>query len=163
MASGLSERRTPRARPGCRNEEPIMAESRLADRTPAFWKEVEADYADNKLTLPALCEKHDLTLGEFNYAKLSLGWARRKATPVSRKTLIKRLFGLVDRMTAKLEEDMSNSGEKEVNVLTRLVTTMGRLIEIEGATDKLATPKQTKDMHDIRNKLVQRIEELKRS
>lgn len=76
-----------------------MAESRLADRPPEFWKAVEADYVGGRLRLKEIHQKHDLTPGEFNYAKTELKWKRRKQTPVSRKAILKRLFRLVDRMT----------------------------------------------------------------
>jgi hypothetical protein len=139
-----------------------MAESRLGDRPPAFWQAVEADYFASKLTLLQIRVKHNVTEGEFNHARAELGWKRRYETPASRKTILKRLFRLVDRLTTKLEEEMTTAGEKEVGVLGRLVHTMGKLIEIEDATNRTATPRQTKDMHDIRSKLVARIAELKR-
>jgi len=139
-----------------------MAESRLGDRPAAFWQAVGADYTASRLTLLQIRVKHDVTVGEFNNARKELGWQRRNKAPASRKTILKRLFRLVDRLTTKLEEEMTNAGEKEVGVLGRLVHTMGKLIEIEDATNRTATPKQTKDMHDIRSKLVARIAELKR-
>ena len=139
-----------------------MAESRLADRPAAFWQGVAADYYESKLTLRQIYAKHDVTEGEFNHARKELGWKRRHEMPASRKTILKRLFRLVDRLTTKLEEEMTTAGEKEAGVLSRLVHTMGKLIEIEDATNREATPKQTKDMHDIRSKLVARIAELKR-
>ena len=58
---------------------------------------------------------------------------------------------------------MTTVTETEVNVLGKLVQSMGKLIEIEATTNIKATPRQTKDMHDIRRKLVERIAELKRS
>ena len=140
-----------------------MAESRLGDRSPAFWEAVGYDYAAAELPLRQMLLKHDLTQGEFNYAKSQLGWKRRKTPQVNRKQIIKRLFRLLDRMLAKLEEEMTIAGEKEVNVLGRLVQSMGKLIEIEAATGTSVTPRQTKDMNDIRSKLVARIAELKRN
>jgi hypothetical protein len=140
-----------------------MPESRVTDRPAEFWQAVQVDYTAGRLTLRELYDIHDLTEGEFSYARAQLGWKRRHQTPASRKTILKRLFLLIDRLTATLEKEMTTAGEKEVDVLGRLVTTMGKLIEIESATNRAATPRQTKDMHDIRRKLVERIEELKRN
>ena len=128
-----------------------------------FWERVGIDYAANELTIAQLLDKHDLTQGEFNYARNQRGWTRRSTPQVDRKKIIKRLFALLDRMLAKLETEMKTAGEKEVTVLGRLVQSMGKLIEIETATNLAATPRQTKDMHDIRRKLVERIDELKRN
>ena len=43
-----------------------------------------------------------------------------------------------------------------------LANTLGKLIEIEGSANKQAKPHKTREMQDIREKLVQRIEELRR-
>lgn len=140
-----------------------MAESRRAKRPANFWEQVGIDYAANELTILEILAKHEITQGEFNAAKRRLGWPGRKTPQVNRKLIIKRLFRLLDGMLQKLEAEMTNVGETEVNILSRLVQSMGKLIEIETASNTEATPRQTKDMHDIRRKLVERIENLKRN
>ncbi|HWV02012.1 MAG TPA: hypothetical protein VN109_12670 [Devosia sp.] len=139
-----------------------MADDEFRGRSMAFWESVGIDYAANELTILQIRAKYDLTQGEFTYARQQLKWTRRKTPQVNRKSIIKRLFRLLDRMLEKLEAEMTKVGEQEVNVLGRLVQAMGKLIEIETATDDAATPRTTKDLHDIRRKLVARIEELKR-
>jgi uncharacterized membrane protein YgaE (UPF0421/DUF939 family) len=139
-----------------------MADDEFRGRSMAFWESVGIDYAANELTILQIRAKYDLTQGEFTYARQQLKWPRRKTPQVNRKSIIKRLFRLLDRMLEKLEAEMTKVGEQEVNVLGRLVQAMGKLIEIETATDDAATPRTTKDLHDIRRKLVARIEELKR-
>ena len=139
-----------------------MAESRLADRPAAFWEAVLADYQGTKLKLREILQKHDLTQGEFNHARHELKWPPRKRQPLSRKTLIKRLFQLLEQMILKLETNMEKAGETEAAVLGQLVRSMSKLIEIETATNAATTPRQSKQMNDIRSKLVARIQELKR-
>ena len=140
-----------------------MVVSRLADRPPEFWDSVGKDYYGTNVTILALCQKYDLTIGEFNAAKAQLGWRRRKIKKVSRDLLISRLFRLLDQNIKQLEDQMTATGQKEVMVLNHLANTLGKLIEIETSAGKVGKPRQTKDMHDIRNRLVQRIEELKRN
>ena len=140
-----------------------MTASRLADRTAEFWDDVKFDYESSELHIQQVLAKHDLTLGELNYARLRFDWKRRRVPQVNRKQIIKRLFDLMDRMLKELEGQMTTTGEKEVTILGRLVHSMGKLIDIEAATNTNATPRQTKDMHDIRRKLVERIEDLKRN
>ncbi|MEP7241648.1 MAG: hypothetical protein ABI697_12250 [Devosia sp.] len=140
-----------------------MAESRLGDRLPAFWEAVGKDYYDDQLTLLALCSKHDLTVAEFQQARMAMGWTRRKTRKVSRKLLINRMFKLLDRSIKQLEVTMTTTGYQEVMVLNHLANTLGKLIDIEAGALKLAKPQKAREMHDIRNRLVQRIEELKRA
>jgi hypothetical protein len=140
-----------------------MADGELAGRPASFWETVGIDYAANELTLLQIYRKYEITKGEFDHARQQLRWARRKTPQVNRETIIKRLFRLLDRMLERLEADMKTVGETEVNVLGKLVQSMGKLIEIEAATNTRTTARQTKDMHDIRRKLVERIEELKRA
>lgn len=139
-----------------------MADGEVADRPASFWEQVGIDYHANELTVMQLLEKYELTKGQFNYARLQLGWHRRKTAQVNREQIIKRLFRLLDRSLEILEAKMTTASEAEVNVLGKLVQSMGKLIEIETATNSVTKARQTKDMHDIRRKLVARIEELKR-
>jgi len=140
-----------------------MADGELAGRPMVFWDGVGIDYEARELTIAQVCNKHGLTPGQFNHANKTLGWHRRNAEPVNRGVIIKRLYRLLSRMLETLERDMTTVSETEVNVLGKLVLSMGKLIEIETATNAKSTPRQTRDMHDIRRKLVARIEELKRS
>ncbi|HEX4298842.1 MAG TPA: hypothetical protein VHZ56_12550, partial [Devosia sp.] len=116
-----------------------MAEGLLAERPLGFWEGVGIDYAANELTILQILGKHEITQGQFNYAKQQLGWTRRKTPQVNRQKIIRRLFRLLDRMLEKLETEMTNAGEKEVTVLGRLVQSMGKLIEIEAATNTTTT------------------------
>ncbi len=140
-----------------------MAESRLADRNTEFWQAVHADYLANTLTVRQLLQKHGLTQGEFNHARSELNWTRRYLPQVNRRQIIKRLFRLVDRMLTKLENEMTNAGEKEVAVLGRLIQSVGKLIEMETATASADNPREAREMHGIRSKLIARIAELKRN
>ena len=143
----------------------VMAERHAADRPDGFWTAVGADYIGDELTIKEILAKYEITQGEFNAAKKRFGWPRRKTTArtVTRKQIISRLFRLVDGMAQRLEDNMSKAGDAEVTILGRLVQSMGKLIEIEAAAGADAPPRQTKDMQDIRSKLVARIEELKRA
>ena len=139
-----------------------MADGDVANRPATFWEAVGIDYHANELTILQLLAKYELTQGQFNYARQQLGWKRRKTPQVNRQEIIKRLFRLLNKTLETLEANMTAAPETEVNVLGKLVQSMGKLIEIEAATNTGTTARQTKDMHDIRRKLVARIEDLKR-
>jgi hypothetical protein len=140
-----------------------MTESRLADSNTEFWQAVHADYLGNTLTVRQILAKHGLTQGEFNHARSELNWTRRYLPQVNRRQIIKRLFRLLDRMLTKLENEMTDAGEKEVAVLGKLIQSMGKLIEMEAATAETVSPRETREMLGIRSKLIARIAELKRN
>ncbi len=132
------------------------------ERPASFWEEVRQVYVANEKTLREIQQDFELTPGEFDYARQQLGWPRRRTPVATRKQLIRRLFKMLDRMLTKLETEMITAGEKEVAVLGRLVHSMSKLIAIEGTAGTKATPRETREMDDIRRKLVARIDELKR-
>ncbi len=81
---------------------------------------------------------------------------------------VRRLLRLVHAMVGKLEVEMkqgkmSELGEKEASILHRLTATMGRLIDLETSAGKTAPRDDTRELQDIRNKLLRRIDELKRN
>jgi hypothetical protein len=137
--------------------------SRVADRPPVYWAAVGYDYLETDISGSQLLLKHDLTQGEFNHARTKYGWSRRTVGPADRGHIIRRLFRLADRMLANLEQEMTTTGDKEVAVLGRLVQSVAKLIDLETAAGADGTPKQSKELLDIRGKLVARIEELKRN
>ena len=82
----------------------------------------------------------------------------------SRAEIIKRLFKLLSRQITLLEDAMDKKpSDAEVAVLDRLVGTLGKLIVIETRNKRPSRARQSKEMENVRNKLVERIEQLKRS
>lgn len=81
--------------------------------------------------------------------------------------MIERLLKLVDAMVGKLETEMkktdSKVGEPETAILMRLANSMTKLIELEAAGGQAESEAETREMQDIRDKLLQRIDELKRA
>ncbi len=141
-----------------------MAESRLGDRSPAFWEEVRYHYTSGEMLVAQIRDKFDLTESEFARARQKFGWPLRKPQAPHRQQLINRLFVLLDRMLKKLENEMTTTaGDKEVAALGRMVQAMSKLIALEDAGSTTVTARDSKEMEDIRSKLVARIAELKRN
>ena len=73
----------------------------------------------------------------------------------------------MNHMVKKLEKDMKPNGAKpgaaEAQVLSRLVTALGRLMDLETAESRMVPDSQSRELLDIRDKLVRRIDELKRN
>jgi hypothetical protein len=86
--------------------------------------------------------------------------------PPTRRAILNRLFRLVSHMVMNLETEMkadgAKVGDKETAMLGQLVATMGRLIALETTEAGIKDAKRNSELLDIRDKLVRRIDELKR-
>jgi hypothetical protein len=125
------------------------------------WDLVAIDYFYPHRTIAALCKKHGITRGELMLRAARHKWKTLRADDTDRLILIWMLFGVMERQIGNLEEtEMTQSGEKEAAVLGKLATTLEKLIDIE---DKSKAPAGTgENMQELRNKLAQRIDNLKR-
>ena len=140
-----------------------MTKTRI-ERSPEFWEEVGKDYNDIGLKMADLLVRHELTKGEFDYHRELAGWPMRNRSPVNRDRLVGRIFSLINRHLAAMEKNMNPGSQTDVAVLNQLVGSLGRLIRFEAGSAKTGAPEtRTTDLEDIREKLVQRIEDLKRS
>ncbi len=87
----------------------------------------------------------------------------RNKAPVNRERLVGRLFHLINRQIARMEKSMDTNNSADVAMLNQLANTLGRLIRFEAGTTRIdRRARHTKDLVGIREKLVRRIEELKR-
>jgi hypothetical protein len=86
--------------------------------------------------------------------------------PPTRRAILNRLMRLVSHMVRNLESEMKKEGatvgDKETAVLGQLVASMGKLIALETEEAGIKHAKQNSELLDIRDKLVRRIDELKR-
>ncbi|MHB1104224.1 MAG: hypothetical protein ACYC0C_15925 [Devosia sp.] len=128
------------------------------------WDAARLDYESDALTTIGICRKygigHDVLAVHARRAK----WhGEHRSGGMDRSILIRQLFGVLEKQIKHLEGvDMTTTGEKEVAVLGKLAATLEKLIEIDGkATTKKPGAAQTKEMQDLRDKLVKRIEAFK--
>jgi hypothetical protein len=134
------------------------------DRPPVDWAAVRADYEAEKEPVAAICAKFGVTKSQVSWRVKTQLWKQRNTTShVSRPQIIKRMFRVLELQLVALEGNMGQTGEKEVAVLGKLASTLEKLIDIDNAAAAVAKPKaQRKDIEELRNKLAQRIAQLKR-
>lgn len=86
--------------------------------------------------------------------------------PPSRRSIINRLLRLMNHMIMKLEKEMKGKdakvGDAESAVLGQMVTSLGKLMVLEQSESRMVPDKQNQELLEIRDKLVRRINELKR-
>lgn len=131
-----------------------------------YWAAVQADYEGRALTLEAVGMRHGLTIGQLAYAARNRGWARRYLKHLNLESSIKRMFRVLEVHLIRLEATevtMKTDSTKEVGLLANMCKTLEKLIEIDNARpSQKRTGKHGKDMTDLTNQLVRRIEQLKR-
>jgi hypothetical protein len=138
---------------------PLAAAPRADDGTN--WDIAAQDYYWGRLTIPAICRKHKTTRNELLQRAARHKWKTLRDDTTDRVILIGMMLGVLEQQIGHLETvEMTQTGDKEVAVLGKLATTLEKLIDIE---DKSRAPAGAgENMQDIRNKLAQRIANLKR-
>jgi len=126
------------------------------------WQAVRTDYEDGNDSLEEICRRYSITRSGIAWRVRQQLWSPRRSQPEAQRPLIiKRMFRLLERQIKQLEENMTETGEKEVAVLGKLASTLEKLIDIDKAASPPKPPAQRKDMQELRNKLAQRIAQLK--
>ena len=134
---------------------------KYTSRPPGFWDAVKIDYdAGEKMT--DIYERHGTTKGEFDHHRREAGWELRNKSPVNREKLVGRIFWLINRHVAAMEKKVAGD-PADAALLNQVVGSLGRLIRFEAGSEKADKQRHTAELEDIREKLVRRIEELKRS
>jgi hypothetical protein len=123
-------------------------------RPPAEWQAIRIAYETTRESIASLCARYHLSARTLYERAKKEAWApRHQPARLDRAGII-----------LHLEHNMTATGEKEVAVLGKLASTLEKLIDIEAATDTPAAgPTRRKDMTDLRDKLAERIEQLKRA
>lgn len=84
-------------------------------------------------------------------------------TKPDRPALISRLFKVLEKQIQLLEENMASPGDKEVALLGTITRNLEKLIDLDrkegdGKTDK----RRSREIDDLRQKLVARIDQLRK-
>jgi hypothetical protein len=133
-------------------------------RPPVDWEAVRAAYENREGTTAEISRLHHISTRTLQLRAVAGGWRRRNEShAVDRSAIITRLFHLLERQIIGLDEEMTTTGEKEVAVLGKLASTLEKLIDIDNAAGGKPRLGQDKQMRTLRNKLAERIDQLKRT
>ncbi len=131
-------------------------------RSPEFWDAVEIDYRGGS-KLADLFERHGLTKGEFDHHRRTANWPVRNKAPINRDRLVGRIYWLINHHLRAMEKEVDEGRLADLRLLNQLVGSLGKLLRFETGSASAGTDKErTRDLRDMREKLVRRIEELKR-
>lgn len=136
-------------------------------KKPVDWTPILADQAANPHTsLTQVAARNGVTT-----KALSAQVKKLADTPVNRGQIISRLFRLVEWQVVDLQREMNvmmtedrRSGEKEVVLLGKIAANLEKLMALDGTgpTTNTRAKSRSKDIVDLRTKLIERIEHLKR-
>lgn len=133
----------------------------IGKKTAAEWEIIRPHYEDGPDTVVQLCKRFETNKTALRNAAIAFRWRLRSPRRIDRGDIIERLFRLLDTHILEMETSMEGKGRGEAAVLGRLVSTLDRLIEIQDAETKRRHPRATRQISDIKAKLIERIEHLK--
>jgi hypothetical protein len=134
----------------------------IGGKSVAEWEVIRPHYEHGPETVVALCKRFETSKSSMRKAGIAFRWRMRRPRRIDRTDIIERLFRLLDTHILEMETSMEGKGRGEAAVLGRLVSTLDRLIEIQDADAKRRHPRTTRQISNIKAKLIERIENLKR-
>lgn len=128
------------------------------------WDAIRADYEDRTVKVMDLMVRHKIS-GSLLYGEATRrGWKfRRPSAIAARRTLIKRMRRMLELQIAHMEMNMTGFDEKEVALLGNMARTLEKLVELDTKSKtKKPDNKRSKEMTQLRKKLADRIDHLKK-
>lgn len=151
--------------------EALLAQEHLSLPAEADWAPIRRDYEEGALTQAELVAKYRISHSALNWRiKRDLWRPRYRSRIVDRPLIIARMFRLLERQVRDLENEMDEmstasrrSGDKEVALLGKLAGNLEKLMQLDARMAEGKAPRRnSKQIEDLRSKLIERIEQLKR-
>jgi hypothetical protein len=127
----------------------------------AFRAAVRTDYEDCKLLLKEITLKHGISANTIQQWMRAECWTMRQPHRVDPNDLVGRMLNLLDGQIADLETVMKN-GATEVAMLSKLVTTLDRVLALKERSVK-AQKQPSMRILTLRSKIADRLVELNRA
>ena len=156
MVGKVGEAETPAT--GQKNSETAMVDEAAVQGVD--WAAVQLDYEQSNGSLADICQRFGVTEAQLRYRRERHGWTMRNEWGLRVLPLISRMMRVLDAQVRQLEKQMTEPVDKSVALLGTMTKTLEKLIELDEA-QRAKRPAKRKEMSDIRNKLVARIEQLK--
>ena len=123
---------------------------------------VRADYEANLHSIAEVAIRHGISASALQRLAIRQGWTPRIPHRVDPNDLLMRMFAALDAQMRDLETTMTDRGTSQAAMLSKLVTTLDKLIEIKDAEagKRRANKRPSKVINDLRSKIADRIAEL---
>ena len=139
-----------------------MTSSEISDTRD--WVAIRRAYENSDETIKQICERFGVTKGSLEHRYRKGHWISRQADSASRqRSTLARLFAVLEMQVTKLANvDGKTLGDKEAQQLTELIKNFDKMSNLEKADSGKGGLAPRKDMTEMRNKLIKRLEEFKR-
>jgi hypothetical protein len=124
------------------------------------WAVVQLDYETHILTNDSICLRHGITRSQLRYRAERFGWVAYRTRRIEPAVLTNRMLKIFDRHLRQLEKSEMTDKGKDINLLATATKTLDKIMEFQGGD----TPKPVEedDMADLRDKLAERLDQLKK-
>jgi hypothetical protein len=128
------------------------------------WELVRLQVKAGEMTRNRICAEHGITMQRLAARIRENRWdVEEDATERDRIILLGLAYRVLERLLIQLAEgEMSPTGERESVALGRLLTSLDRTIALETRiTGRKPTPRQSREMVELRAKIAKRLDEIK--
>lgn len=128
------------------------------------WVAIRHAYEHGDDTIKQICAEFGVTKGALEHRYRRDHWVSRQGSAAGRqRSTLARLYAVLEAQVAKLANAGGETlGDKEAQQLGELIKSFDKMASMENADASKGGPASKKDMGDMRNKLIKRLEELKR-
>lgn len=131
---------------------------------PIEWEQIRLAYEETAETMDDMAKRFGVARSSISQRMRTDGWMRRRrVVVVDARTLIRRMYRLIERVLVRMERAEEPMNEKDAGVLNRMAATLERLMEIEARAPeppKRGAVKETAEMQQIRKTIARRLEQL---
>ena len=128
------------------------------------WELVRLQVKAGEMTRQRICAAHGITMQRLARRIRENKWdVDEDASEHDRRIIVGEILLAAElQILHLLETEMSETGERESMLLGRLATTLNRLMALDiKVAGKKPTPRQSKEMTELRAKIAKRLDELK--
>lgn len=134
---------------------------RFAGQVAVNLEALHADYAARELTNQDVAIKHRISASTLHRYVVTLGWTPRAPHRIDPNDLVMRMFTALEAQMQDLETTMTTAGGSHAAILSKLVSTLDKLIVIKDAEaqKRRSSTRSSKVIEDLRSKIADRIAE----
>ena len=126
---------------------------------PAIPWDLIRDEYEARMFLPAtICKRYGISAAQLRYRREVDGWLSARARIVRQEDLVARMLKVLDKQVRRLEMAKDEPFETQAKVLDLQVKTLDKLIAM-GAAQRNAEPASKRNVTDLLNKVVKRVEQ----
>lgn len=128
------------------------------------WVAIQHAYEKGEQTIKQICDIYGVSKSALENRYRKHHWPSRRLAKADRSGSIRtRLLAVLERQVIKLgNADGNTLGDKEAQQLSELIKSFDKMSSLAAEETKVEAPPQQRDMRDLREKLIKRIDQFKR-